>query len=153
MNAIEKLIAQPAAPSNEGVYQAILESVLEAFSFSTGTIHILNSETQLLELVAHQGIPEFLLDKVNTIPIGKGIAGVAAERREAVQMCNLQTDTSGVARPDAKKTNVAGNIAVPMLKGDALKGALGIGLRESHDFTNEEIAQLNQVAGWLAQAL
>jgi len=151
--AIEQLIGQPADLSAEGAYQTILEAVLEAFSFSTGTVHILNTETELLELVAQQGIPEFLLDKVNLIPIGKGIAGAAAEKREAVEMCNLQTDTSGVARPDAKQTNVAGSIAVPMLKGYELKGTFGIGLKEPYDFSSEEISQLNQVATWLAQAL
>ena len=152
MKAIEKLIGQPADLSQEGVYQQVLEAVLEAFSCSTGTIHRLNSETHLLELVACQGIPEFLLDKVNLIPIGKGIAGAAAEKREAVQMCNLQTDTSGVAKPDAKKTKVAGSLAVPMLQGDELKGTLGIGLQEPYDFTSEEIAQLDKVATWLALA-
>jgi L-methionine (R)-S-oxide reductase len=151
--AIEKLIAQPADLSTEGAYQAILEVVLEAFACSTGTIHSLNVETQLLELQAQQGIPEFLLDKVNQIPIGKGIAGAAAKQREAVQMCNLQTDTSGVAKPDAKHTKVAGSLAVPMLKGDDLKGTIGIGLKEPYDFTSEEIDQLNQVAAWLAHAL
>lgn len=151
--AIEKLIAQPADLATEGAYQAILEVVLDAFSCVTGTIHSLNVETQLLELQAQQGIPEFLLDKVNQIPIGKGIAGAAAKQREAVQMCNLQTDTSGVARPDAKKTEVAGSLAVPMLKLDDLKGTIGIGLQEPYDFTSEEIDQLNQVAAWLARAL
>lgn len=151
--AIEKLIAQPADLATGGAYQSILEVVLEAFSCVTGTIHSLNVETQLLELQAQQGIPEFLLDKVNQIPIGKGIAGAAAKQREAVQMCNLQTDTSGVARQDAKKTEVAGSLAVPMLKQDDLKGTIGIGLQEPYDFTSEEIDQLNQVAAWLARAL
>lgn len=151
--AIEKLIAAPAELSADGAYQAILETVLEAFSCTTGTIHSLNAETQLLELEAQQGIPEFLLDKVNLIPIGKGIAGAAAKQRESVQMCNLQIDTSGVAKPDAKKTKVAGSLAVPMLKGEDLKGTFGIGLREPYDFSSEEIAQLNHVADWLAQAL
>jgi L-methionine (R)-S-oxide reductase len=150
---IEKLIAHPAELSAAEAYQKILDAVLEAFSCNTGTIHSLNTDTNLLELQACKGIPEFLLDKVNLIPIGKGIAGAAAEKCEAVQMCNLQTDTSGVARPDAKKTKVAGSLAVPILKGEVLKGTLGIGLQEPYDFSSVEISQLNRVSTWLAQAL
>lgn len=50
-----------------------------------------------------------VLSKLSEIPIGKGMAGIAAERRQPVEMCNLQiemcnlqTDTSEIARPGAK---------------------------------------------------
>lgn len=43
------------------------------------------------------------------------MAGIAAERHQLVQLCNLQKDISGVARPATKETKVEGSIAVPML--------------------------------------
>ena len=43
---------------------------------------------------------------VKVIPVGKGIAGQVIAQGQPVTMCNLQTDTSGVARPDAKQTGV-----------------------------------------------
>ena len=73
-------------------------------------------------IVAHLGIPEALMPVIQTIPVGKGIAGAAAERREPVELCNLQTDTSGVAKPGAKQTQVQGSLAVPVLEGDRLAG-------------------------------
>lgn len=85
-------------------YQQLLSDIISAFDCSTGTIHTLDNQTQLLKLRAQQGIPDFLLPKMSVIPIGKGMAGIAAERREPVEMCNLQTDESGVARPAARET-------------------------------------------------
>ena len=61
----------------------VLSAVLKDFDCVTGTIHRTDSQTGLLVLTAHQGIPPFVLDKIQAIPFGKGIAGCAAERREA----------------------------------------------------------------------
>ncbi|MEX0884131.1 MAG: GAF domain-containing protein, partial [Cyclobacteriaceae bacterium] len=83
-----------------------LENILSLFDCSTGTLHILEREPNLLILKAQVGVPGFLLPKMSQIPIGKGMAGIAAERKEAVQVCNLQTDESGVVRPGAKDTKV-----------------------------------------------
>jgi putative methionine-R-sulfoxide reductase with GAF domain len=119
-------------------WEELLKGVILAFGCSTGTIHILNKETELLELKAQIGIPDFLLPKMSKIPIGKGMAGIAAERKEPVEMCNLQTDESGVARPAAKETKVEGSIAAPMLLDDELNGVLGIAKPVPYDFTEEE---------------
>jgi L-methionine (R)-S-oxide reductase len=95
-----------------------------------------------LELKAQKGIPDFLMPKVSAIPIGKGMAGIAAERMEPVEMCNLQTDASGVARPAAKETKVEGSLAAPLIRNDKLYGTIGIAKPVPYDFTEEEISVL-----------
>lgn len=126
-------------------WQQLLTDIIAAFGCSTGTIHILDPETNLLKLQAQQGIPEFLLPKMTAIPIGKGMAGIAAERREPVEMCNLQTDESGVARPAAKETKVEGSIAAPLLLDGELYGVVGIAKPVPYDFTEEETQSLMQI--------
>ncbi|PRY10201.1 GAF domain-containing protein [Pontibacter ummariensis] len=126
-------------------WQQLLPAIISAFDCSTGTIHVLDKKTNLLMLQAHQGIPPFLLPKMSAIPIGKGMAGIAAERREPVEMCNLQTDESGVARPAAKETRVEGSIAVPLLLEGELYGVLGIAKPVPYDFTEEETKDLMQI--------
>lgn len=123
-------------------WQSVLDKVISKFGCTTGTIHFLETGTELLELVAQKGIPEFLVPKLSKIPIGKGMAGIAAERREPVEMCNLQTDSSGVARPAAKETKVEGSIAVPMLVDGTLYGVFGIAKPVPYDFTKEEVESL-----------
>lgn len=124
----------------------VLSAILKDFECVTGTIHRTDSQTGLLVLTAHQGIPPFVLDKIQTIPFGKGIAGCAAERREAVQLCNLQIDATGVAKPVAKQTNVQGALAIPLINADnKVVGVLGIGKMTPYDFLDEEISRLNFV--------
>ena len=132
--------------------QVVLERILTEFGCQTGTIHRTGSDGHL-ELVAQVGVPDFLLPRVTRIPFGKGIAGCAAERKGPVQICNLQTDTSGVARPEAKATGVNGSLAVPVLAPDGrVLGVIGVGKAVPHDFTAKETAWLEARARELADA-
>ena len=126
-------------------WHQLLADILTHFDCSTGTIHILDKASGLLKLQAQKGIPGFLLPKVADIPVGKGIAGIAAERREPVEMCNLQTDDRGIVRPAAKETKVEGSIAVPMLLKGELWGTLGIAKPVPYDFTEEEKESLMMI--------
>ena len=133
--------------------QSLLQSILADFGCQTGTVHLTGEDGQL-KLIAHVGIPDFILPKISSIPFGKGIAGCAAERKEAVQLCNLQTDTSGVARPDAKATQVLGALAVPLLSSDGkVRGVLGIGKVVPYEFTAEETAKLKVKAQAIVSTL
>ena len=145
----------PALLTAQPDWNAVLAQVLQNFGCVTGTIHRTDSTTGLLMLIAHQGIPPqvlpMLLPKMDNIPFGKGIAGCAAQRKEAVQLCNLQEDLGGVAKPDAQKTNVQGALAVPIVGADGkVIGVLGIGKMQPYDFTAAEIADLNKVAGLIS---
>ena len=144
----ELLIGQPD-------WHAVLVRVLENFACATGTIHRTDPSTGLLALIAHHGIPPqvlpMLLPKIDNIPFGKGVAGCAAQRKEAVQLCNLQEDLGGVAKPDARKTNVQGALAVPIVGPDGkVLGVLGIGKMQTYDFNVHEIAELDKVAALIS---
>ncbi|MGB5270308.1 MAG: GAF domain-containing protein [Maribacter sp.] len=123
-------------------WQQVLTEIISCFDCTTGTIHFLDKATSILKLQAQQGIPAFLIPKIAEIPMGKGMAGIAAERLEPVEICNLQTDDSGVARPAARETKVEGSIAVPMLLNGTLYGTFGIAKPIPYDFTKEEISEL-----------
>ncbi|RYD23276.1 MAG: GAF domain-containing protein [Verrucomicrobiaceae bacterium] len=134
------------------IYPTLLASTLSTFGCQTGTVHRTTADGQHLSLVCQTGVPDALLDKITLIPFGKGIAGAAAERREPVELCNLQQDLGGVARPDARQTGVAGSVAVPILSGEtgAVIGTLGIGKYVPYEFTEAEKEQLAGVAAEIA---
>jgi signal transduction protein with GAF and PtsI domain len=142
-----------AGRAGEAGLLAVLDRVLQQFGCATGTIHRLDSASGMLRLCVQRGIPAALMDRVRLIPVGKGMAGIAAERRQPVQVCNLQTDTSGVAKPGAKETRMEGSIAVPMLVGEELRGVLGVAKPVAYDFTEAEIALLSQIAALIGKHL
>lgn len=130
----------------------ILRLTIEHFKADTGTIHMLESDGVLHLKAASQGIPEMVLAAVRTVPVGKGMAGLAVERRQPVNVCNIQTDTSGDVRGGAKKTGMEGAIVVPIMKGDNAVGALGIANRAARNFTEEETALLIDVGRVIGRA-
>lgn len=142
----------PDQPSSED-WQNLLETVMSDFECVTGTLHRLDPADQQLKLVAHKGIPPQLMPIIASIPIGKGIAGAAAERREPIELCNLQTDTSGVAKPRALQTQVQGSLAVPVMDGAELRGTLGIGKPVPYEFTADEKARLMAIGASVAAKL
>ena len=133
-------------------WESKLSSILADFGCQTGTIHRTEADGEILGLVAQIGVPESLIDKISAIPFGKGIAGAAAERKEAVELCNLQQDLGGVAKPDARQTGVSGSIAVPIFASDSERviGTLGIGKYAPYEFTDAEKSALAGIAAELA---
>ena len=128
-----------------------LALILERLACPVGTLHLLDAARNVLVLLAHRGLPPEMLQRISLVPVGKGMAGLAAERREPVQVCNLQTDASGVARPAAKAAGSLGSVAVPILSGDGVQGVLGVGKAVEHDFSGAESDLLLQVAARFAR--
>lgn len=154
LEALEKHVAQLVAGSSPERFDAALRSIAGAFAAATGTLHRADVGSRMLHLVAHLGLPEQLIPITSKIPFGKGIAGQCAVELQPITLCNLQTDDSGKARPNAKQTGVAGAIAVPVLgpAGD-LVGVLGVGKIQEHTYSADEQRVLDACASQIGRAL
>ena len=126
--------------------QGALGATVAKLGCDSGTLHLLGADGQLHLEAATAGLPEPVLATIRTIPVGKGMAGLAVERAEPVTACNLQTDDSGDVRPGAKATGLQGAIVVPVLDArDRPVGSLGVANRAERTFTAGEIALLTAV--------
>ena len=117
---------------------AALSLILSEFAADSGTIHMIGDDGALHLKAASRGIPEVVLNIVRLVPIGKGMAGLCAERGEAVTACNIQNDDSGDVRPGAKATGMEGAIVVPIFAGENVAGTLGIANRTERTFSTQE---------------
>jgi L-methionine (R)-S-oxide reductase len=136
-------------------WDTALARILEQLDADSGTIHLLGDDGVLDLKAASPGIPAFVLETVCKVPVGKGMAGLAVERKQPVNACNIQTDTTGDVRPGAKATGLQGSIVVPIMRGDSAIGALGIANHRERTFTDDEISLLMTVGrvlgGWIAR--
>jgi GAF domain-containing protein len=138
-----------ALAAADGLSRALALAV-ERLGAESGTVHLLGPDGVLHLKAASAGIPEQVLAIVRTVPVGKGMAGLAVLRREPVNVCNLQTDASGDVRPGAKATGLEGAVVVPILRGEEAVGALGVANRRPREFTPGEIALLTEVGKAIA---
>lgn len=129
-----------------------LRAAIAEFDCTSGTLHRTDGDT--LELVAHEGIPEPVLERVETVPFGKGMAGAAAARETAVQSCNLQTDDESPAEDGARETGLEGVIATPVFDADdEVAGVIGVGKPEEYEFSDTEREELEAFAAAVASQL
>lgn len=137
----------PASPAD----QASLEAAIAHFAAESGTVHRVGDDGHL-HLTAIVGLyPPPVMDAIRRIPLGKGLAGLAAQRLEPVTVCNLQEDASGQSRPGARATGMEGAITVPCIDGGgALRAVLGIANRSARTFTPDEVNGLLERARAIA---
>ena len=147
MNEIHEKISGLLASGSPGDFagEQVLREVRKHLHSETGTIHRLAAKKQLLHLVAQVGLPPQMLEVVETIPVGKGIAGQVVAQNRPVTLCNLQTDTSGVAKPGAKQSGVGGALCVPLRDGNTIVGTIGVGTVRPYEYTQDETRLLEEI--------
>lgn len=94
-------------------YQQWLEQNLNQQAAVAGSVHLVRDG--VLHLVAARNLPPPVLAAVAQVPNGKGMAGLAMQRKIPVSTCNLQSDNSGDVRPGARAVQAQAAIAVPVL--------------------------------------
>lgn len=110
-----------------------------------GTVHLLGGDQ--LELHASLNIPPKVLEVVERIPRGKGMAGLAWERNEPVSTCNLKSDESGDVRPGAKAVDANAAVAIPIHDAaGAVRGVVGIAYMGERAMDADELARLIEQA-------
>jgi len=132
------------ALSKSGGPQEALAAIGAHFQSDSGTLHRIGADGQLHLLAVLGKFPPPVMDAIRTIPVGKGLAGLAAERRVPVTVCNLQTDTTGDVRPGARATGMEGAITVPIFAecGERVIGVLGVANLNPREYSPVEIASL-----------
>src|SRR3954465_15634639 len=128
-------------PKPAGLDEA-LSAIVRRFRADSGTIHFLQQDGLLHLAAATAGLPAGVLATIATIPVGKGMAGLAVERGRPVDPCNIQTDASGDVRPGARATGLGGAVVVPIFRGEAIVGALASTRRSERAFTDRAIQEL-----------
>ncbi|WP_437577774.1 GAF domain-containing protein [Sorangium sp. So ce887] len=113
-----------------------------------GTVHLVEGDA--LALAAAVNIPEKVQEITRRVPRGKGMAGLAWERGQPVQTCNLQTDTSGDVRPGARAVAAQAAVALPVRDASAsVRAVVGIAFAGERELGEDELAGLVEGAGAL----
>ena len=130
--------------------QAWLQTFLSQHGGIAGSVHF--EEGGVLKLAASVNIPPPVVKIVETVPKGKGMAGLAWERGEVVATCNLKTDETGDVKPGAKAVNAQGAVAIPVWSApEQLRAVVGIAFMGERDFSNDELAQFEKAASALPE--
>jgi len=132
--------------------QAWLEAFLSRVGAAAGTLHLHREGG--LQLAASVNIPGPVQQAVQWVPSGKGMAGLALERGEPVQTCNLQEDRSGAVKPGAKAVNAKAAVALPVRGPDGpIVAVVGAAWMSERDIQEPEMQRLQLAADSLSDAM
>jgi hypothetical protein len=125
-----------------------LQGFISEHQGAAGTVHLF--ENGGLRLAAAVNIPPPVQQVVAWVPNGKGMAGLALQRKEAVQTCNLQEDRSGAVKPGAKAVNAQAAVALPVMDGAGdVRAVVGIAFQDEREFSAGDIEELSASASSL----
>jgi L-methionine (R)-S-oxide reductase len=129
-----------------------LTEFLSEIDACAGTVHVL--EAGGLRLAAAKNIPDVVQQAVRWVPSGKGMAGLALERGQPVNTCNLKNDSSGVVRPGAKAVDAQAAVAMPVRNPDeAIVAVVGAAFAAEMDIGGNELRELLHRARSLSSVL
>jgi len=130
------------------VLDAWLADFLAGHGGTSGTVHLYRDGG--LRLRAAVNIPEKVRQVVAWVPWGKGMAGLALERRVPIQTCNLKEDESGAVKPGAKAVDAKAAVAIPVIGEDnAVRAVVGIAFPDERRFSESDLQALTRSAATL----
>jgi GAF domain-containing protein/anti-sigma regulatory factor (Ser/Thr protein kinase) len=135
---------------DDDVMELLLTRVRQVLGTDTAAVYRLDDEQQTLVAHAAQGLEEDVERGVR-VPIGKGFAGLVAERRAPVR----SRDVPGlqIVSPLMREKGIRSLLGVPLVVDDRLLGVLHVGSRDEHDYTADDVALLELAAERLAVAI
>ncbi|MGH9414983.1 MAG: GAF domain-containing protein [Terriglobales bacterium] len=133
---------------DETPVQEWLASMLVETGAIAGTVHW--HQEGGLRLAASVNIPPPVQQAVAWVPRGKGMAGLALERNQPVQTCNLREDQTGAIKPGAKAVDARAAVALPVAGGDgSIRAVVGIAFADEREIAGEELERLQGAAATL----
>ena len=107
-----------------------LRAFLARHAAVAGTVHLVKGD--VLVIAGAINIPPKVQDITATIPLGKGMAGLAWQHDKPIQTCNLKDDDSGAVQPGAKAVDAKAAVALPVHDGSGTIRAI-VGLAWLHE--------------------
>src|SRR3954451_11137091 len=135
---------------DDDVMEQLLTRVRQVLATDTAAVYRLDDEEQTLVAHAAQGLEEDVERGVR-VPIGRGFAGIVAQRRAPVRSQELPQ--LELVSPLMREKGIVSLLGVPLVVEERLLGVLHVGRREQREFTGDDVALLQLAAERLAVAI
>jgi hypothetical protein len=132
---------------DEGM-NAWLRDLLGRHGAVAGTVHVVRGDQ--LAIAAAVNIPPKVQEITASIPMGKGMAGLAWQHDKPIQTCNLKEDATGAVKPGAKAVDAKAAVALPVHDGaGAIRAVIGLAWMDERELTEHELTAIGSDAASL----
>jgi signal transduction protein with GAF and PtsI domain len=142
-----------AGTSEEADNQALLKAVIDKTREATGTqvcsLYLWHEDSKRLMLTATNGLATEGIGIVS-MRLGKGVTGWVAENRRALVVPDTREEPRFHWIPGLDQERFVSMLSVPVVAGRRLIGVINVQTEQTHHFTDEEVALLEAIAGYVA---
>jgi len=125
-----------------------LRELLARHAAVAGTVHHVHGD--VLVITGAVNIPPKVQEVTATIPLGKGMAGLAWQHDKPIQTCNLKDDTTGAVKPGAKAVDAKAAVALPVHDGSGtIRAIVGLAWMHENELTDAQLAAITKDAASL----
>jgi serine phosphatase RsbU (regulator of sigma subunit) len=141
-----------AAGSIDEVVGSVVEALDAPVAAPSRSLWLQEGGRDVLELVAHRGMPEEAADRFRRIPLSADLPGAVAarERRTVVSATRVEAVEQFAGLRDVPRSTT-GFLAIPLLGGQGCIGVLGIGIDDALD--ERDLDFFEAVAAQVAQTI
>ncbi|MEO8843599.1 MAG: GAF domain-containing protein [Kofleriaceae bacterium] len=126
-----------------------LRGLLARHAAVAGTVHVVKGD--VLVIAAAVNIPPKVQEITATIPLGKGMAGLAWQHDKPIQTCNLKEDNSGAVKPGAKAVDAKAAVALPIHDpSGTIRAIVGLAWTHDNELSADVLAKISADAAGLA---
>ena len=136
----------------ETIVHRALEQVLALMGRRAGGFYLLDSKTDQLHLVAHQGLSEELVQAVAQFRVGQEIVGLVASGGEPIVVEDISTDPRTLVQ-GIKASDLRSFAAVPLQAAGRVGGVMAIGGFQKRPFSQEDTALLTAIGRQISVAV
>jgi signal transduction histidine kinase len=132
----------------ETVLATIAARAVPLSDADAGALYEFDEAARVLRLQAHHNMSDELVAAIQARPVrlGEGISGAAAARREPIQIADLDSEAGYTFRDEMRRPGYRAFLAVPMLREDALVGALMVCRQAPGAFADETVRLVQTLA-------
>jgi L-methionine (R)-S-oxide reductase len=126
-----------------------LRGLLARHEAVAGTVHVVKGD--VLVIAAAVNIPPKVQEITATIPLGKGMAGLAWQHDKPIQTCNLKDDNTGAVKPGARAVDARAAVALPIHDASGtIRAIIGLAFMHENELGSDVLATISADASSLA---
>ncbi|MBL7064327.1 MAG: PAS domain S-box protein [Anaerolineae bacterium] len=142
LNTIATTISQSL--DLDRMLNAVLGKVLLVTDMDAGWIHLLDEDSRLLPLVAQSGFSQEMAKGTQTVKLGEGMAGQAAQSGQFIVMDKFPDDPR-LGMETCQREGLHAFAGVPIKSKDKVLGALSVFSRNPRELSSQEVQLLTAI--------
>ncbi len=136
----------------ESLLENVLNAVLRVMNLSSGCVHILNEESESLEIIVRENLTKRVAAMLEKFELGEGVIGQTAVLAETLLVSDTTFDRR-LSRP-VSTAKIGSLAAVPLIgRGGIVRGVLTLFHNQPRNFTEHEKSMLTGIGKQVGVAL